>query len=96
MLINTIMKIQKGGGNMFTMYMGMKCKEEGIGFIQCWCMYIGLCILIVGIIILIVFLFIIITEKAGVGSSTTTRRVGNKTTTTRRVGNKRTTTTSYS
>jgi len=45
---------------------------------------------------LFVFLIIIISDTAGVGSSTTTRRAGNKTTTTKRVGNKRSTTTSYS
>jgi len=90
------MKIQKGGGSMLTMYMGMKCKEEGLGFIQCWALYCGLCILIIGIIMLFVFLIIIISDTAGVGSSTTTRRAGNKTTTTKRVGNKRSTTTSYS
>jgi hypothetical protein len=87
------MKMQKGGGDMFSMYLGMKCKEEGIGFIQCWCMYMGLCILIGGIIILIVFLIIILLDSYGVGTNTTTRRVGNKTTTTKRIGNKRTTTT---
>jgi Na+-transporting methylmalonyl-CoA/oxaloacetate decarboxylase gamma subunit len=91
------MKIQRGGGDMFSMYMGMKCKEQGIGFIQCWCMYMGLCILIIGLIFLIIFLIIIISDSAGIGKSTTKtiRKVGDKTTTTttKRTGNKRTTTT---
>jgi len=72
--------MRKGGGDMFSMYLGMKCKEEGIGFIQCWCMYMGLCILIGGIIILIVFLIIISLNASGVGTgtSTTTRTFGNR------------------
>jgi len=82
--------MQKGGGSMFTMYLGMKCKEEGIGFIQCWCMYIGLCILITGILLLIVFLIIILLDASGVGTgtNTTTRIAGNKTTTTTTTINK--------